>query len=76
MNTPKNLQIVHSVVSLANSLGLKVVAEGVETGEQIIQLSGMNCQYVQGFLFSKPLPLLAATALLAETNPLTIKAHC
>jgi diguanylate cyclase (GGDEF)-like protein/PAS domain S-box-containing protein len=76
MNTPKNLQIVHSVVSLANSLGLKVVAEGVENGEQIIQLSGMNCQYVQGFLFSRPLPLVAATALLAETNQLTIKAHC
>jgi diguanylate cyclase (GGDEF)-like protein len=74
MNTPKNLQIVHSVMNLANSLGLKVVAEGVETGEQIIQLTGMNCQYVQGFLFSRPLPLLAATALLAETNHLTMKA--
>jgi diguanylate cyclase (GGDEF)-like protein len=76
MNTPKNLQIVHSVMNLANSLGLKVVAEGVETGEQIIQLTGMNCQYVQGFLFSRPLPLMAATALLAETNHLTVKAHC
>jgi diguanylate cyclase (GGDEF)-like protein len=74
MNTPKNLQIVHSVMNLANSLGLKVVAEGVETGEQIIQLTGMNCQYVQGFLFSRPLPLVAATALLAETNHLTMKA--
>jgi diguanylate cyclase (GGDEF)-like protein/PAS domain S-box-containing protein len=73
MDSPKNLQIVNSMIVLANSLGLKVVAEGVERGEQIIQLSGMDCQYVQGFLFSKPLPLAAATALLAETNPMMMR---
>jgi EAL domain-containing protein (putative c-di-GMP-specific phosphodiesterase class I) len=74
MDSPKNLQIVNSMIVLANSLGLKVVAEGVENGEQIIQLSGMDCQYVQGFLFSKPLPLAAATALLAETSPMIMRA--
>jgi EAL domain-containing protein (putative c-di-GMP-specific phosphodiesterase class I) len=74
MDSPKNLQIVNSMIVLANSLGLKVVAEGVENGEQIIQLSGMDCEYVQGFLFSKPLPLAAATALLTETNQSTMRA--
>jgi diguanylate cyclase (GGDEF)-like protein/PAS domain S-box-containing protein len=66
MNTPKNLQIVGSMISLASSLGLKVVAEGVENGEQIIKLNAMDCDFVQGFLFSRPLTELAANKLLLE----------
>jgi diguanylate cyclase (GGDEF)-like protein/PAS domain S-box-containing protein len=73
MNTPKSLQIVRGMILLANSLGLKVVAEGVENGEQIIQLSGMDCEFVQGYLFSRPLPLMDATNLLTEANQLAIK---
>ena len=68
MNTPKNLQIVGSMISLANSLGLKVVAEGVESGEQIIKLNEMDCDFVQGFLFSKPLTVLAANNLILEAS--------
>jgi diguanylate cyclase (GGDEF)-like protein/PAS domain S-box-containing protein len=68
MNTPKNLQIVHSMITLANSLGLQVVAEGVENGEQLMRLKEMDCEFVQGFLFSKPLTVPAANSLLLEAS--------
>jgi len=47
--------IAASVILLAHSMELKVVAEGVETSEQMELLRGQGCDYVQGFLFSKPL---------------------
>jgi diguanylate cyclase (GGDEF)-like protein len=47
--------IAASVILLAHSMELKVVAEGVETSEQLELLRGQGCDYVQGFLFSKPL---------------------
>jgi diguanylate cyclase (GGDEF)-like protein/PAS domain S-box-containing protein len=67
MNQPKNSEIVRTIVALANNLGMDVIAEGVETGDQIMQLTGMNCEYVQGFLFSQPIDETAATKLLEET---------
>jgi EAL domain-containing protein (putative c-di-GMP-specific phosphodiesterase class I) len=71
MNTEKSLQIVRGMMVLAHSLGLKVVAEGVETSEQIIQLIDMDCKLVQGFLFSRPVPARAATDLLTNAYQLT-----
>ncbi len=50
-----NRNIVEAIISLAHRLGMTVVAEGVETEEQFAILVEMNCQYGQGFLFSKPL---------------------
>jgi len=49
--------LVNAAISMAHSLGMKVVAEGVETEEQMYILEQLNCDYVQGFLFSKPLPV-------------------
>jgi len=46
---------------------MDVIAEGVETGEQIVQLTGMNCEYGQGYLFSKPIDGEAVGLLLEET---------
>lgn len=48
--------IVRTIVSLAHSLNLEVVAEGVETGRQLEILQRLGCDQVQGYLFSKPLP--------------------
>jgi diguanylate cyclase (GGDEF)-like protein/PAS domain S-box-containing protein len=48
-----NSEIIRSIVGLANSLGLSVIAEGVETDTQFQRLKQLNCQYVQGYYFSK-----------------------
>jgi EAL domain-containing protein (putative c-di-GMP-specific phosphodiesterase class I) len=53
---PEGLALVSTIVNLAHSLKLKVVAEGVETDEQSRLLRLLNCDEMQGYLFSKPLP--------------------
>jgi EAL domain-containing protein (putative c-di-GMP-specific phosphodiesterase class I) len=54
--SPEGLALVSTIVSLAHSLNLKVVAEGVETEEQSRLLRLLACDEMQGFLFSKPVP--------------------
>ncbi len=63
-----NMEIVRSVISLAHTLGKQVVAEGVETQSQKLQLSQFGCEYVQGYFFARPLTAANAEALLSE-NP-------
>jgi EAL domain-containing protein (putative c-di-GMP-specific phosphodiesterase class I) len=46
-----NMQIVSTIILLAQSLGLDVVAEGIETEEQLVQLQTLACEFGQGFLF-------------------------
>lgn len=53
-----NETIVRSTVGLAHALGLKVVAEGIETEDICALLAGIDCDVGQGYLFSKPLPVL------------------
>ena len=53
---PEGLALVSTIINLAHSLKLKVVAEGVETEEQSRLLRLLGCDEMQGFLFSKPLP--------------------
>jgi EAL domain-containing protein (putative c-di-GMP-specific phosphodiesterase class I) len=59
--------IVQTILSMAHNLGMKVVAEGIETEDQLSKLKAMNCEYVQGFLFSKPVGSLEAGALLGKS---------
>ena len=53
----ENRKLVHAMINLAHNLNLEVVAEGVETPEQLDLLRGFGCDQVQGYLISKPLPL-------------------
>jgi len=54
-NVPESMTIVSAIITLAHSLNLKVIAEGVETEEQAKLLRLLKCEQLQGFLFSKPL---------------------
>jgi len=62
----RNAQLVQAIVGLARNLGVAVVAEGVETAEQLQALRALGCDYAQGFLFSEPVPADQAEALLAK----------
>jgi EAL domain-containing protein (putative c-di-GMP-specific phosphodiesterase class I) len=64
----ENSEIVRTICTLANNLGMEVVAEGVETREQLELLRSLHCEYGQGYLFSKPVDAQAATVLALE-NP-------
>jgi EAL domain-containing protein (putative c-di-GMP-specific phosphodiesterase class I) len=57
-------QIVQAVLVLAEHLDKEVVAEGVETAEQLAQLIAHRCTYAQGYYFAKPLPEPEAESLL------------
>ncbi len=62
----KDLELVRVIVLLARTLGLRVVAEGVETADQRDRLNTLQCDFAQGFLFSRPLAPEAATQLLCR----------
>jgi diguanylate cyclase (GGDEF)-like protein/PAS domain S-box-containing protein len=70
----ENLEIVRTIIALAESLGLAVIAEGIETAEQLLQLQKLNCEYGQGYYFAKPLDKEAAGAFIREGKGL--KATC
>ena len=53
---PKTKTIVHSIIGMAHEIGIKTVAEGVETEEQVSFLRQSGCDYIQGYYYSKPLP--------------------
>lgn len=59
-----NLKIIEAIVTLAHQLEMDVIAEGVETAEQLAQLRKLNCHYGQGYLFSRPVDSEAAEALI------------
>ncbi len=59
-----NRLIVEAVVQMAKALGLKVVCEGIETKNQAAWLRGLECDYGQGFLYSRPLPAASIEGLV------------
>ncbi|HEX5803081.1 MAG TPA: EAL domain-containing protein [Azospira sp.] len=65
---PDDAAIAFSTIALAHSLGVRVVAEGVETQAQFDMLRQHGCDEVQGFFFSEPLPAEAATRFLRRTR--------
>ncbi|HEY9851711.1 MAG TPA: EAL domain-containing protein [Leptolyngbyaceae cyanobacterium] len=62
----ETLALVRTIVSLADNLGLEVIAEGVENAEQAYQLWALQCEAAQGYFFSRPLASEAATAWLKD----------
>lgn len=65
------LEIVRSIVALSHALKIQVTAEGIETLQQINHLRSLGCEFGQGFLFSKPVPVhLAEKMLLREASRL------
>ena len=67
----ENVEIVRAVVTLARNLGREVVAEGVETEEQLAQLAQLDCDSVQGFYFSRPVERAVAETLIGDNAPWT-----
>ncbi|HLL16334.1 MAG TPA: EAL domain-containing protein, partial [Pyrinomonadaceae bacterium] len=63
----ENVEIVRTIVSLAQNLGMNVIAEGVETKEQLAALRKLGCENGQGYFFSKPVNAKAAENLICDT---------
>ncbi len=61
--------IIRTIVAMARAMGMQVVAEGVETREQLQFLHAVGCDFIQGYLTGKPLPAAQATRLLLDVLP-------
>jgi diguanylate cyclase (GGDEF)-like protein/PAS domain S-box-containing protein len=66
---PQDASIAAAIISLAHALGLSIVAEGIETGEQLAMLAALGCDLGQGYLFARPAPLDAFADILGGRLP-------
>jgi EAL domain-containing protein (putative c-di-GMP-specific phosphodiesterase class I) len=67
VDNSENIEIVRTIVMLAQILGMDVVAEGVETKEQLALLRKLGCENGQGYFFSKPASVSGAEQIIAQT---------
>ncbi|MBO0349744.1 EAL domain-containing protein [Phormidium pseudopriestleyi FRX01] len=67
-NQPHDAAIIEAILTLGHGLKLEVIAEGVETLEQLNFLKSVNCNTAQGYLFSKPVPVEIATELYRQST--------
>jgi predicted signal transduction protein with EAL and GGDEF domain len=74
LNNGESQEIVKTILSLGRNLRMKVVAEGVETREQMTLLKSLGCEFAQGYLFSRPLEsaAVARTLVASEANCYTL----
>jgi EAL domain-containing protein (putative c-di-GMP-specific phosphodiesterase class I) len=68
----ENGEIVRAIVMLAKNLGMKVIAEGIETEEQALKLINLDCQFGQGYFYSKPTDAAKAENILENCRSLNI----
>lgn len=69
LETKEGQAIVNTIIAMANSLGLSVVAEGIEEEHQLSFLQAKNCNVLQGYMFGKPLKSHEMQAFLVAQNP-------
>ncbi|MFB2896397.1 EAL domain-containing protein [Aerosakkonemataceae cyanobacterium BLCC-F50] len=70
---PKDAAIITAIVDLGHALNLKLIAEGVETAEQLKFLRAINCDGIQGYFFSPPVTAQAATEILKNQTKTLLK---
>lgn len=68
LENPDDAIIARTIITLGHSLGLNIIAEGVETGKQLDFLRAHHCDEIQGYLFSKPLPVNEISQLLRKSE--------
>ncbi|MFA5342108.1 MAG: EAL domain-containing protein, partial [Clostridia bacterium] len=56
-NTNKNINLLSGVISLGKTLGMKVIAEGVETRQELMLLRELKCDAIQGYIYAKPMTM-------------------
>jgi EAL domain-containing protein (putative c-di-GMP-specific phosphodiesterase class I) len=64
-----NSEIVQTIIALARSLGMKVIAEGVESANQLEKLRNLNCEGAQGYYFARPMPFSEVENFVNSSNP-------
>ncbi|WP_434706327.1 putative bifunctional diguanylate cyclase/phosphodiesterase [Pseudomonas sp. Z1-12] len=69
--TPQDMDIVQAIIVMAHALHLQVATDGVETFEQYDFLEGHGCDFIQGYLLSRPVPLAEVPAVVTEINQRT-----
>ena len=67
-NTESNKQYVSMIVSIGHILNLKVISEGVESDDQVDTLKEIGCDYIQGFVWGRPMPAEDAMLLVLKDN--------
>ncbi|WP_028574652.1 two-component system response regulator [Desulfonatronovibrio hydrogenovorans] len=75
LSTDNGLALVKAILAMGHSLGLNVVAEGIENPQQMHSLRALNCNYAQGYYFSRPLPAREADSLVREHPFITELKH-
>ncbi|PSW04147.1 sensor domain-containing protein [Photobacterium lipolyticum] len=67
-SVPKQVTLIENIINLGKALNMSIVAEGVETHQQATLLSNLNCDYIQGFHFYRPLPKNELEAILVKNS--------
>lgn len=67
MENKENSEMVETIIRLAQNLKMQVIAEGIETAEQMAHLQVLNCEYGQGYFFSKPIEAEKASLLIGKS---------